>query len=114
MWLFVFFFFSSRRRHTRSLCDWSSDVCSSDLEREPGRPHAERLSRFRRAAGTPTDRDQEGRGPHGGTARGAAADRSEERRGGRGEMAGGGGAWKRKKKRTCGEQTGTVGEGGMA
>src|SRR5438034_10384132 len=28
----VFFFFSSRRRHTRSLCDWSSDVCSSDLE----------------------------------------------------------------------------------
>src|SRR5438034_9731638 len=29
--LFLFFFFSSRRRHTRSLCDWSSDVCSSDL-----------------------------------------------------------------------------------
>src|SRR5260221_7357364 len=29
----LFFFFSSRRRHTRSLCDWSSDVCSSDLER---------------------------------------------------------------------------------
>src|SRR5438034_671308 len=27
----VDFFFSSRRRHTRSLCDWSSDVCSSDL-----------------------------------------------------------------------------------
>src|SRR5260221_2592009 len=27
----VCFFFSSRRRHTRSLCDWSSDVCSSDL-----------------------------------------------------------------------------------
>src|SRR5438132_7138934 len=26
------FFFSSRRRHTRSLCDWSSDVCSSDLK----------------------------------------------------------------------------------
>src|SRR5689334_22250230 len=25
------FFFSSRRRHTRSNCDWSSDVCSSDL-----------------------------------------------------------------------------------
>src|SRR6267378_4840254 len=39
---FVFFFFSSRRRHTRSLRDWSSDVCSSDLcalsafENEPG------------------------------------------------------------------------------
>src|SRR5690242_21157386 len=28
---FFFFFFSSRRRHTRLTCDWSSDVCSSDL-----------------------------------------------------------------------------------
>src|SRR5688572_31298411 len=28
---FFFFFFSSRRRHTRFDCDWSSDVCSSDL-----------------------------------------------------------------------------------
>src|SRR3989475_828684 len=27
------FFFSSRRRHTRFDCDWSSDVCSSDLRR---------------------------------------------------------------------------------
>src|SRR5438034_6323281 len=36
----VYFFFSSRRRHTSSLCDWSSDVCSSDLhldaQRGPG------------------------------------------------------------------------------
>src|SRR2546430_4690107 len=31
MLYFVFFFFSSRRRHTRFDCDWSSDVCSSDL-----------------------------------------------------------------------------------
>src|SRR2546430_9377492 len=35
------FFFSSRRRHTRFDCDWSSDVCSSDLlllvVRRPGR-----------------------------------------------------------------------------
>src|SRR4051812_22177987 len=31
--LFCFFFFSSRRRHTRLTCDWSSDVCSSDLQR---------------------------------------------------------------------------------
>src|SRR5256886_17296367 len=30
--LLLFFFFSSRRRHTRFDCDWSSDVCSSDLE----------------------------------------------------------------------------------
>src|SRR5260370_30074077 len=29
-----FFFFSSRRRHTRFKCDWSSDVCSSDLTRQ--------------------------------------------------------------------------------
>src|SRR5437879_10409270 len=29
--LSVFFFFSSRRRHTRYIGDWSSDVCSSDL-----------------------------------------------------------------------------------
>src|SRR5260221_14424881 len=28
------FFFTSRRRHTRSLCDWSSDVCSSDLRQQ--------------------------------------------------------------------------------
>src|SRR5256886_14447925 len=27
----MLFFFSSRRRHTRFDCDWSSDVCSSDL-----------------------------------------------------------------------------------
>src|SRR5699024_11294686 len=27
----LYFFFSSRRRHTRSKRDWSSDVCSSDL-----------------------------------------------------------------------------------
>src|SRR6201981_1371592 len=30
--LLSFFFFSSRRRHTRCGRDWSSDVCSSDLE----------------------------------------------------------------------------------
>src|SRR2546430_9956989 len=37
--LCVVFFFSSRRRHTRFDCDWSSDVCSSDLssERRRGR-----------------------------------------------------------------------------
>src|SRR6266567_6050282 len=44
----LFFFFSSRRRHTRFDCDWSSDVCSSDLlvaahdaellARQPGQP----------------------------------------------------------------------------
>src|SRR5262245_66600030 len=47
--MYIIFFFSSRRRHTRCLSDWSSDVCSSDLStlvharmrnREPGiAPH---------------------------------------------------------------------------
>src|SRR6266498_3251628 len=32
MCVFVVFFFSSRRRHTRCGRDWSSDVCSSDLD----------------------------------------------------------------------------------
>src|SRR6267142_4204267 len=31
--MLISFFFSSRRRHTRLTCDWSSDVCSSDLPR---------------------------------------------------------------------------------
>src|SRR5438034_11116349 len=38
----ILFFFSSRRRHTRSLCDWSSDVCSSDL----GVATAEAMQRY--------------------------------------------------------------------
>src|SRR5256886_15897987 len=38
-----FFFFSSRRRHTRFDCDWSSDVCSSDLARP--RPAKKRACR---------------------------------------------------------------------
>src|SRR5262245_63159446 len=33
------FFFSSRRRHTRCLSDWSSDVCSSDLIGSGGLSH---------------------------------------------------------------------------
>src|SRR5256886_5295852 len=40
----IFFFFSSRRRHTRFDCDWSSDVCSSDLECQRSRPHAWNLN----------------------------------------------------------------------
>src|SRR5256885_2668890 len=32
----MFFFFSSRRRHTRLQGDWSSDVCSSDLPADDG------------------------------------------------------------------------------
>src|SRR5690606_40668167 len=35
---FIYFFFSSRRRHTRFSRDWSSDVCSSDLAPPDGVP----------------------------------------------------------------------------
>src|SRR5215471_17531698 len=42
--MFAVFFFSSRRRHTRSLRDWSSDVCSSDLAgKREGRATSEGL-----------------------------------------------------------------------
>src|SRR2546430_11788767 len=66
--MLVIFFLSSRRRHTRFDCDWSSDVCSSDLERSaigaappssgaaaptPIRPSPGiRRSRYSRVAGT--------------------------------------------------------------
>src|SRR5256886_11480882 len=38
------FFLSSRRRHTRFDCDWSSDVCSSDLPVNLGETHAQENS----------------------------------------------------------------------
>src|SRR5256886_2917912 len=41
------FFFSSRRRHTRFDCDWSSDVCSSDLVRVLSHPDLEYLDAIR-------------------------------------------------------------------
>src|SRR5205085_8110512 len=44
------FFFSSRRRHTRFDCDWSSDVCSSDLH------PAEIYADLARLLGAETDR----------------------------------------------------------
>src|SRR6266446_5554931 len=45
---FFFFFFSSRRRHTRLQGDWSSDVCSSDLDAlaELCRRHPDRFPTF--------------------------------------------------------------------
>src|SRR2546430_11194070 len=43
----AFFFFSSRRRHTRFDCDWSSDVCSSDLSFRAS-PRGRDACRFRR------------------------------------------------------------------
>src|SRR5262249_59770820 len=67
----VVFFFSSRRRHTRLVSDWSSDVCSSDLGRH-GRADA--------GAGRGRPRPQ---GGHPLRRRGAA-DPGPRRRGGRG------------------------------
>src|SRR5207247_2752184 len=49
----VFFFFSSRRRHTRSTRDWSSDVCSSDLTAGPGDTLKLVLQSLRRQGGLP-------------------------------------------------------------
>src|SRR5690349_23562701 len=43
--ILLYFFFSSRRRHTRSLRDWSSDVCSSDLWKRSTAPSARRRRR---------------------------------------------------------------------
>src|SRR6266568_4045011 len=53
---FFFFFFSSRRRHTRWNCDWSSDVCSSDLEAGRATAEIERLTGAGRAASAEQDR----------------------------------------------------------
>src|SRR5699024_12293120 len=89
----VFFFFSSRRRHTRSKRDWSSDVCSSDLHRPAilARPSPARLSRSRSASalGSP--------GIEASVA--AEAVRSEERR--VGKEGGAGRSPERGKKKPC-------------
>src|SRR5258706_12007963 len=84
-----FFFFSSRRRHTRLVSDWSSDVCSSDLAAgtvllaqqdgpgrgDPGQGQTEQDASVDPEAGqdeTPRDRQAEGASRQG--------ERSEERR----------------------------------
>src|SRR2546430_17655787 len=75
--MFVFFF-SSRRRHTRFDCDWSSDVCSSDLHTNvvsgiPGRLRWK--ARFKKSGSRLTagnTRLGEGRGGEEGRSRGAA------------------------------------------
>src|SRR2546430_17372060 len=46
----IAFLFSSRRRHTRFDCDWSSDVCSSDLWRRGGQRRLQLAGRVAGAA----------------------------------------------------------------
>src|SRR5204863_2349938 len=64
--------FSSRRRHTRSLRDWSSDVCSSDLEKRLLQSEC----RGRKWLARSTREHQEGN-----ARRGGAGDRGEAREG---------------------------------
>src|SRR6266478_4564673 len=56
MCFLFFFFFSSRRRHTRFDCDWSSDVCSSDLEHKESAARQYALADLAVALGWPRDR----------------------------------------------------------
>src|SRR5207248_3488341 len=56
------FFFSSRRRHTRSYGDWSSDVCSSDLRDCRRLRHAVRQARARPILPLNAGCDRGGRG----------------------------------------------------
>src|SRR2546426_4613847 len=55
----LFFFFSSRRRHTRLQGDWSSDVCSSDL-RDPDERLLELMREFSSRTGAPFFYEQRG------------------------------------------------------
>src|SRR2546429_8332078 len=92
----LFFFFSSRRRHTRCSRDWSSDVCSSDLTARPPDPNR------RYPAAVPR-----GRRPnvHGTPGPGSSEMlRSEERRVGKSVDLGGRRIIKKKKKKDTGSR----------
>src|SRR3712207_8451112 len=52
----IFFFFSSRRRHTRYWRDWSSDVCSSDLSLQKLKEMQSENGGFVWIKGAPEDR----------------------------------------------------------
>src|SRR5256886_16162407 len=93
--IFLFFFFSSRRRHTRFDCDWSSDVCSSDLVPRRVRPVRGLAESKARAASReervqPRARPEDGQTPQ---------RRSEERRVGKSVDLGGRRIIKKKKKK---------------
>src|SRR2546422_9974112 len=77
--MFLFFFFSSRRRHTRCSRDWSSDVCSSDLLH---RRIKSNVQHQRQAAAVPGGHEPEDE----------RADRAHRQRGGERQSGGRGGA----------------------
>src|SRR5256884_1135112 len=85
LYIYLVFFFSSRRRHTRCSRDWSSDVCSSDLE---GVNLAQRLDGFgipkkhtelRAASARDHDRDRCGQPQGAGACDNQHRDRIDER-----------------------------------
>src|SRR3989442_15616758 len=88
----IFFFFSSRRRHTRCGRDWSSDVCSSDLPPPRRAVAMPRIATARRGGG--------GR-PRGAGRRAGEVGRASCRE--RGEISGGAGSLKKKKQGTEGK-----------
>src|SRR5437868_15218096 len=110
--MFVFFF-SSRRRHTRSKRDWSSDVCSSDLQpgasRDAGtaggevRDGRDRRDRRAGAAGCPVREGAAGK------AAGQGVHRSEERRVGKEGRTGGGPDQYKERRREIRSETGYEG-----
>src|SRR2546430_15534619 len=91
-----FFFFSSRRRHTRFDCDWSSDVCSSDLH---GGRCLVRSTRSRDARLDPRGPPCAPHPDRAGVAGGCGRQIGREGGGGKGGGSGGGGALKKKKKK---------------
>src|SRR5260370_42015358 len=106
--MFLFFFFSSRRRHTRFKCDWSSDVCSSDLiDIASARPASRSAARGAAARGTGAGDVDSARGgvfpvfpTRGGAILGPAERREIGRAScrGRGEISGVAGSFKKKKR----------------
>src|SRR3712207_8085799 len=77
--MIYFFFFSSRRRHTRYWRDWSSDVCSSDLGEGLGTRGILRA----RGGGSYSSESRRGKGATAGTRLASGPGRSHAERGGR-------------------------------
>src|SRR5688500_19314647 len=99
----VYFFFSSRRRHTRLQGDWSSDVCSSDLGRnvpshvEYARRIRTEITAARHSLNASANLPLHQAASQMSQLRKSCSERSEERRVGKGGRGGGGGRGVRRK-----------------